>query len=89
MPAQRIVPDSGSTGSNRISASLRSGFAPSTAFLISASAPRGERVAQAGIAAAEPLVQGDDAVAGHRAEALLAVGNIAREFHCRDSIYCP
>ncbi len=44
---------------------------------------RRQRLAQPGKAAAQPLVQGDNAVAGHHAEAGLAARDIARQFHPR------
>ena len=62
-----------------MSASLWSGLAPAARFAHLVERAGGERIAQRWRAP----VHGDDAVADHDAVALLAVGDIACEFHRR------
>jgi hypothetical protein len=69
----------GITGRKRSPASCWSGFAPSAAHLVDGAA--GDGLAQRGVAAAEAVVHGDDAVAGNHPEGRLAVGDIACELH--------
>ena len=66
-----------------MSASLWSGLAPAAALRIVVERAGGERIAQRRVA-----VHGDDAVADHHAVALLAVGDIACEFHCPLTVSC-
>ena len=81
MPAQRIFSGFGIAGSQTTSRELVVGRGAFGGVRDRREPVRRQRVAQARVAAAEPLVQGDHAVAGHHAEARLAVRHIARELH--------
>ena len=81
MPTQRIFSGFGMSGRNFRPASFWSGAAPLRQALHLVDGAARDRVAQRGVAAAELVVHGDDAVADDDAEARLAVGDIACEFH--------
>ena len=85
MPTHMIFSGFGITGRNLISGNLVVGAAMRGGFRDLRQQAAGDRLAQRGGVATEPLVHGDHAIAGDDAVHFLPVGDIACEFH--DSLH--